>query len=183
MKRLLSLCLFLAIALCCFSAVADAPVISDAQLTNEDHWNAPYDHSVWKRILTFELNTDAVLTAVIMDADSGEVFSDTRISNNGPVANQLPVSAGTISLYWPAVNAEGWHPDEGVMGNYTIDITVENDDGSDNKTIARSLIFSHSITDHVQAGYLHNNIRSFGPRFCDVAPEITDKWFRFTLLI
>lgn len=25
-----------------------------------------------------------------------------------------------------------------------------------------------------------NNIRSVGPRFCDITPELTDKWFRFT---
>lgn len=25
-----------------------------------------------------------------------------------------------------------------------------------------------------------NNIRSVGPRFCDISPELTDKWFRFT---
>ena len=25
-----------------------------------------------------------------------------------------------------------------------------------------------------------NNIRSVGPRFCDITPELTDEWFRFT---
>lgn len=28
--------------------------------------------------------------------------------------------------------------------------------------------------------YQLNNIRSLGPRFCDITPELTDKWFRFT---
>lgn len=34
----------------------------------------------------------------------------------------------------------------------------------------------------VTKDYMHNNIRSFGPRFTDVDAELTDKWYRFTAL-
>jgi len=38
------------------------------------------------------------------------------------------------------------------------------------------------VREKITANYMHNNIRSFGPRFTDVDAKLTDKWYRFTAL-
>ncbi len=191
MKRMVSMLLCLAMLLCSVTALAAAPTISDMNLTY-GHWNPPYDHNVWKELLNFNIDTDAKITATIYDA-TGKPYNTPKI--NGDYADNFSVPAGKVSLYWPAVDYNGWHPGTNVTGAFKMVINAANSDG---KTVVMkdwTYIFAHDITDHTynpddnapidpvgwqKERYTHNNIRSFGPRFKDIAPEMTKKWYRFT---
>lgn len=184
-------CLLLA-AVMMFSAVcalAEAPTISNVK-DGDGSWSAPYDHSVWKPLVSFDLNTSANVSSTIYD-QNGNAFNTPKI--NGVSADNAAVSAGNIVLDWPAVNYDGWHMEPGNY-DFSVDITAKNGDGSDQYTYNFNFRFVHGMADHVQDEpveevwipetlyYAHNTVCSFGPQFRDITPELTDKWYMFTAL-
>lgn len=201
MKRILSLILLLALLLSSVNALAAAPVISNLRLTDDDHWDPPYDHNVWKRAASFDLNVPANITAAVYDADTGEKFNNVKIHATGEYANNTAVPVGNVGIDWPAVNYQGWHPAEGVTGHYIFYIVASNADGQNTAFVNRSMTFAHTlhkefvidpdapeipdiapIAPAKKPIYTHNNIRSFGPRFRDIDPSMTKQWYRFTAL-
>ena len=189
MKRMICMLLCLLTLLSCGSVLADAPVISDVKIGN-GAWAPPYNHDVWKNFVTFELDTDSKIYAKIYD-ENGNVFNVPKVE--GEYTHDLSVNAGTVELTWPGVSYSGKHPEAGSSGSYTVVIKVSNENGSTEETFTiNDFTFVHGPDDHIYTPkkkyypanssepMLHNNVRSFGPRLCDVDPSITSKWFRFT---
>lgn len=199
MKKLFCLMLVVAMLMSSVCAFADAPKITNVQRIFS-HWgeNGVFDHTVWKPVGSFTLNTSANIAAQILL--NGQSFNVPQI--NGVSADGIAVNPGNIVMDWNAVNTNGWHPDEGVKGEFDVNISAWNNDGADSATYKFWYTFSHSFDDpsHITdasggAGaaniiqpnwkdntkiFSHNTVCSFGPHFRDISPELTDKWYMFT---
>lgn len=199
MKRKLCLLLALLLTLSSTVSLAAAPVISNVvyQHSYFGH-DGVFDHSTWKPVANFNINTPANITSTI-HYSTGEYFNTAKI--NGSFANDLSTNAGNVTLTWNGLDTNDWHPANQRV-YFLLDIFAQNDDGSTHASLDFSYRYQHSIEDHIVVGpepapvteplpswtesltktYSHNTVCSFGPHFRNVSPELTDKWYMFTPL-
>lgn len=178
MKKLVALLLTLGLLLTCTSAFAleTSDVFGQFDQNDRGHWDPPYDHSQWKKMVGFDLKQSAKLTAKVYDSD-GNLFNT--------LLSDAQYDAGYVVINWPAVNADGWHAGSGVQANYNLVVTAEIDGEIVTTTVPYSIIYSHDFTDHLQykvTWYPHNTICVAGIEFRKVRPELTSKWYNFAAI-
>lgn len=180
MKKFLPLILMLAAIMMCSIAMADAPVVSN-ETEIRSYWNPPYDHSVWQPLYSFDVDTDATVTAKIYLPD-GSYFNTCQI--DGASADGLQVSAGAVTLSWSAVDETGYHASTDTQVDYTIVVEVTNADGTTVVNLPYTIIYAHDITQHLgyAVWYPNNTVCSFGPEFKTAIPGITDDWYTFSVV-
>lgn len=203
MKNLLKTfaCFLCALLMVFGVALADEPSLTVTSVA-QGSWSAPFNHNIWKHLLTVNLSQNAKVNATVYDAN-GVAFITPKVS--GEYTANLAASAGSIQLDWPAVNYNGWHPGAGTYTEFTVVVSAENENGS---TVIREQFpfhFAHTFEQHEvdfevdpnapvdpnQEGepiadpacwYPNNTVCSFGPHFRDVTPSLTDEWYMFTAL-
>lgn len=169
-----------ALVLSCSIAMAAAPQVSNAAYGGGS-WGPPYDHTVWEPLVSFNLNTNATITAQLYLEGSTTPFNIPQMANGTPATNAT-VDAGHVVLYWPGVDTTGWHPGPGTV-NFTVHIIATNSDGTTEIDYTFDFTYAHDITQH--PGYQaaewmwQNTVCSFGPHFRDYSTA-TDKWYMFT---
>lgn len=194
MKRILSLILLLALLLSSVNALAAAPTITNATLMYPaETWSSAIAHSNAKRLLKFNLNTEANVSASIYEASNGKFYVG--------VSNDQLMTEGASELWWNGVNKDGWHPNDGKSIDLILKVIAKNAEGSTENVYPFTFFSGHNMESHTEefipsiiedpiqvpvvpkiVSYTHNNIRSFGPRFRDIDPQLTKQWYRFTAL-
>lgn len=198
------ICLACALMMICGVALAEAPSVSIGAVANGS-WAPPYNHNDWKHLLTINVSQAASLSATVYDSQ-GVAFNTPKI--NGNYTANLPVQAGNLTLNWPAVNYQGWHPGDGSVEKFKVVVSATNENGTGRAETEFNFYFRHDITQHKTEfdvdpnapvdpngpenptepvipdpiWYANNTVCSFGPHFRDVSPEMTDKWYMFTAL-
>lgn len=166
---LMSTCLPLALA----EDITPSDVFGEFDEIDRGHWNAPYDHSVWKKMFGFQLKQDAKMTVdVYLDGDLFNTLMDGKSLN-----------AGYVTVDWPAVNQTGWHPEPNGLTTFDVVLTAEVNGQTVVQHYSYGISYAHSIKDHIQATwYPHNTVCVAGIEFRDVKPELTNKWYNFAAI-
>lgn len=167
-------------------AVAEAPVISDIKYAGGS-WGAPFDHTEWKPLVSFNLSENAAVTATLHINGSSETFNIPQ-SASGEAVTDLEVQAGDVTLYWPGADFEGWHPGPGDY-EFTVKFTAAGMGGTTEYAYEFPFHYAHDITQHqnvvikTDAPWMwQNTVCSFGPHFRNIDPELTDKWYMFSAI-
>lgn len=178
MKKLVALLLAVVLMSACLPAalaagVQPSDVFGAFDDDNMGSWGAPYDHSVWKKLFGFQLKQNASITVdVYID---GEYFRQLNKNES--------MEAGYITVDWPAVNENGWHPDPGTYELTATVTAVVNGETVTHDFVIPGWNYAHSIKDHIQATwYPHNTVCVAGIEFRDVKPELTNKWYNFAAI-
>lgn len=177
MKKLVSLILAI-MMLCASSAMAlEANDVFGAFDENDrGHWNPPYDHSVWKKMVGVELKQDAKISAKVYD-EEGNLFNT--------LLDGEQCQAGYLVINWSAVDTNGWHAGTDVEVTYDLEVTAEVNGEIVTTHVPYTIIYAHDYTDHIQfqvKWYPHNTICVAGVEFRDVRPELTSKWYNFAAI-
>lgn len=149
MKRTLCLLLALIMIMSSTAALAVAPTISNLNSIHSFFGeNGVFNHNVWKPVAEFTLNTTANITSTLYY--NGQAFNTPKIDGN--YADHLSVDAGKVTLTWPGVDYNGWHP-EGTMDNpnyvdFQLDVVAQNDDGQASGSATFNYGFQHAIDQH-----------------------------------
>ncbi len=174
MKKTLAFLLALVMMLAAVPAMAlEADDVFGAFDENDrGHWDPPYDHSQWKKMVGFELKQDAVVTAKVYDPE-GNLFNT--------LVTDEQMGAGYVVINWPAVDVNGWHADKGVEVVYDLEITAEVNGEIVTTRVPYEIIYSHSFADHVSTTapvwYPDNTMGLVGLPLRDTFPGLTSKWY------
>ena len=178
MKKLVALFLTLTLLLTCVTAFAlEVDDVFGAYDDNDrGHWDPPYDHSVWKKMIGFDLKQDAKIDVDVYDAD-GNLFIS--------LMNDKDYSAGYVVVDWPAVNTDGWHPGEGVKAVFDVVVTAEINGETVKTSYPYIITYAHDISAHYSAQiewYPHNTVCVGGLEFRQEKPGLTKKWYNFAAI-
>lgn len=178
MKKLISMLLALLMLVVSGTAMAldQNDVFGAVDEDGRGHWNPPYDHSVWKKMVGVDLKKDATITAKMYD-EEGKLFN--------VLMEDEQCKAGYIVINWPAVDMNGWHAGAGITVTYDLEITAVVNGETVVKHVPYSIIYAHDYTDHIQfqvSWYPHNTVCVAGVEFRDVRPELTNKWYNFAAI-
>ena len=150
MKRTLCLLLALIMIMSSAASLAVAPTISNLQYIHSYFAGVDgvFDHNDWKSVAGFTLNMTAKITLTLYY--NGQAFNTPKI--DGSYADHLSVDAGQVTLTWPGVDYNDWHP-AGTIENpnyvdFQLDIVAQNDDGQASDSIAFRYGFQHDIDQH-----------------------------------
>lgn len=185
MKKFLTLLLIVASIMLYGVAMADAPVISNETLLAyaPDMLLGP---GIWKPCYRFDLSANAAITAKIYVDDGTYTYLNT-CQIDGQKADGLPVSAGTVTLNWSAVDENGNHHHQThhetnapyASATYFLVIEVANANGTAKSEHSFTLITNlHDLSEKVW--YPSNTVCSFGPEFKEAIPGVTDAWYTFS---
>lgn len=182
MKRIVSMLLCLVILLCSVAALADAPKV-ESQLPKDVYVNTP------EPIFTIKYN-GSNFDWRIERGNNGSPATVSKTSSKPVGENGCSEDVTVDWDYWyygDYTAYDGGVPHRLVVTSEGVVTTVVNFFANyfANHSFDRISLTSwlESINGELREGvatYTHNNIRSFGPRFKDIAPELTKKWYRFT---
>lgn len=174
MKKTLAFLLALVMMLAAVPAMAleADDVFGDFDETDRGHWDPPFDHSQWKKMVGFELKQDAVITVKVYDPE-GNLFNT--------LVTEEQMDAGYVVINWPAVDENGWHADEGTRVVYDLEIAAEVNGEIVTTHVPYSIVYGHSFEDHVTAPdpiwYPDNTMGLVGLPLRDTFPGLTSKWY------